>query len=318
MSTAQSVRMARAAAADRPLVGTVGISHPDRVIYPDQGTTKLALAHYYESVADAMLPHVKGRPLTLVRCPDGIAADGRADTCFYMKHSKLWAPPALRRVRIREKTKTGEYLVADTPDALVSLVQMGVVEVHTWNSTCDDLERPDRVVLDIDPGVDVGWPAVVDAARQIRDLLGVLGLQTFVKTTGGRGLHVVVPLVPKANWQECLAFARAVAEALTRSDPGSFTMQFAKAGRERLMLIDYLRNNRTNTSVAAFSTRARHGAPVSVPLTWRELTTKLGPERFTMATVPARLRRATSDAWSGYFEVRQTLPPHAVEALNRM
>lgn len=310
--------MARAGPVERPLVGGVGITHPSRVVYADQGITKLALANYYATVADAMLPHVRGRPLTLVRCPDGVARNDGVDTCFFMKHSKLWAPPALRRVRIREKTKVGEYLVADTADALISLVQMGVVEVHTWNSTCDDLEHPDRIVLDIDPGLLVGWPAVVAAARRIRDLLGVLGLESFVKTTGGRGLHVVVPLVPRADWRECLAFARAVAEALTRSDPGSFTMQFAKAGRERLMLIDYLRNNRTNTSVAAFSTRARPNAPVSVPLAWRELTPRATPGRVTIRTVPARLRRLKSDAWRGYAEVRQTLPAQAVDLLNRM
>jgi bifunctional non-homologous end joining protein LigD len=310
--------MARAVAAGRPLVSGVGISHPDRLVYPALGLTKLDLAHYCAEVADAMVPHVVDRPLTLVRCPDGVPEGGSEDGCFFMKHSKLWAPPDLRRVRIREKTKVGEYLVADTPAAIVSLVQMGVVEIHTWNSTCADLEHPDRIVLDIDPGSAVAWRAVVNAARLIRELLEVMDLQSFVKTTGGRGLHVVVPLRPRADWTECLAFARAVAEVLVRRDPSTFTIQFKKEGRDDKLLIDYLRNNRTNTSVAAYSARARNAATVSTPLGWTELSASRPPDRFTVLTIRNRLARLTSDPWRGYFRTRQQLPRAAIEALNRM
>jgi bifunctional non-homologous end joining protein LigD len=235
-----------------------------------------------------------------------------------MKHSKLWAPVALRRVRIREKTKVGDYLVADTAAAIVSLVQMGIVEIHTWNSVCTDLERPNRVVLDIDPGADVGWKAVVDAARLIRDLLLVMDLRSFVKTTGGRGLHVVVPLRPRADWRECLAFAKAVAEVLVRRDPSTFTMQFKKEGRDDKILIDYLRNNRTNTSVAAYSPRARVGAPVSTPLAWTELSASRPPDRYTLLTIRNRLARLSDDPWRDYYEANQRLPRAAVDALNRM
>jgi bifunctional non-homologous end joining protein LigD len=311
--------MARAAPGPRTEVCGVSISHPDRRVYPSLGVTKLDLARYYEAIAKWMLPHVVDRPLTLVRCPGGAPAhEGDASDCFYMKHSKLWAPEPLRRVRIREKTKVGEYLVADTAAALVGLVQMGILEVHTWNSTCADLERPNRVVLDIDPGDRVEWPDVVRAARLIRDLLQVMDLQSFVKTTGGRGLHVVVPLVPRADWTECLAFARAMADLLVRRDPALFTAKFAKLGREHLMLVDYLRNNRTNTSVAAFSTRAKAHAPVSVPLAWSELSPARPPDRFTIRTVLARVSRQSSDPWREYFRVRQQLPPAAVRALNQM
>src|SRR5438094_1358721 len=165
-------------AGSRPVVAGVGISHPDRVLFPDPKTTKLDLAHYYESVADWLLPHVVDRPLTLVRCPTGVgAASGkRGDECFFMKHSKVWAPPALRRVRVREKTKIGEYLIADSIAALVSLVQMDVLEIHTWNSKFTHVERPDRLVIDLDPGDGVGWPAIVDAARLVRKMLGGLDL----------------------------------------------------------------------------------------------------------------------------------------------
>src|SRR6478735_12267460 len=207
--------MGRADVVERPLVSGVGISHPDRQVYPALAFTKLDLARYYERIAGWMLPHVAGRPLTLVRCPDGAPADPASEGgCFYMKHSKLWAPPALRRVRIREKTKIGEYLVADSAAALVSLVQMGVLEIHTWNATCARLEQPDRIVIDLDPGAGVGWPAVIEAARLVRDLLAIMELRCFVKTTGGRGLHIVVPIVPREDWSECLAFARALGDVL--------------------------------------------------------------------------------------------------------
>src|SRR5437899_2358957 len=199
-----------------------------------------------------MVPHVAGRPLTLVRCPTGVGG-----SCFYMKHSAVWAPEGLRRVRIPEKKKIGEYLIADSLPALIGLVQMDILEIHTWNSTIDHLEQPNRIVLDLDPGPDVPWPRVIEAARLVRAALAALALESFVKTTGGAGLHVVVPLVPDAGWPECLAFARGVAEAIERQDPRRYTTTFRKAGRERRILIDYLRNNRTNTSVAAFSTRAR-------------------------------------------------------------
>jgi bifunctional non-homologous end joining protein LigD len=238
-----------ATTSDRPKVAGVPISHPDRLIYPDQGISKLQLAQYYESIADWIVPHVKGRPLTLVHCPAGLAAP-----CLYMKHAKQWGPNALRRVKIQEKTKVGEYLVADNIEGVVSLAQMGIVEIHTWNSTIDDVERPNRILWDLDPGPKVAWKQVVTAAKVVRDVLTTLGLESWVKTTGGRGLHVVVPIKPGRDWSECLDFARNVSEAIERTDP-IYTTTFAKAGRERKILIDYMRNNRTNTSLA----RSRHG-----------------------------------------------------------
>jgi bifunctional non-homologous end joining protein LigD len=283
-------------------VAGVRITNPDRVMFPDAGLTKADLARYHATVAPAMLPHLVGRPLTLYHCPEGLAGE-----CRFMKHSKQWAPAAVRRVAIPEKTKTGEYLVVDTPEALLSIVQMDVVELHTWNSTTDHLEEPDRIVLDLDPGPEVSFPAVIRAARLVRDVLAALGLGAFVKTTGGAGLHVVTPLVPVARWEDCLAFARGLAALLVRHDPRTFTTAFARAGRERKILLDYLRNNRTNTSVAAFSVRARAGAPVSVPLAWDELGPRLRPERFTIATVPRRLARLDADPWDGYAEAARPL-----------
>jgi bifunctional non-homologous end joining protein LigD len=268
------------------------------------------VARYYGEVAARMLPHVEGRPLTLVRCGSGIGGD-----CIFMKHSKVWAPPQLKRVRIQEKTKLGEYLVIESPEAIVALAQMDILEIHTWNTREDKVELPDRIVIDLDPGRQVRWPAVIDAARLVRGVLHTLGLESWLKTTGGRGLHVVVPITRTRLWSECLEFARSIGDALVRHDPKRFTIQFGKRGRERQILIDYLRNNRTNTSIAAFSTRARPGAPVSLPIDWADLDESLDPASFTVATVPARLAAQRKDPWAAYFRTRQSITSRALEAL---
>lgn len=279
-------------------------------MFPDARLTKADLARFYERIADWIVPHLKGRPLTLVRCPKGLA-----DECFFMKHSKVWAPPALRRVSIQEKTKVGEYLIADTPAAVVSLVQMDVLEMHTWNTRIENVERPDRIVFDIDPGRYVAWKQVVETARLVRRMLETVGLASFPKTTGGAGLHVVVPISPRADWSECLEFSRALAEAIERYSPELYTTAFAKAGRERKILIDYLRNNRTNTSIAAFSARAKKGAPISMPLTWEEVTNSLDPSTWTVLTAERRLKSLRRDPWKGYWTSRQRFSKNATAAL---
>lgn len=302
----------RASAKPSTVIAGVRITHPDRVVYPDLGITKGDVVRYYARVADAILPHLRGRPLTLYHCPEGLAGP-----CRFMKHSKVWAPGVVRRVAIREKTKVGEYLVVDERDALLSIAQMDVLELHTWNATADRLEEPDRVVMDLDPGPEVTWREVVAAARLVRSALAALGLRAFVKTTGGRGLHVVVPVAPVRPWAECLAFARGLAEVIARHAPRAFTTAFPKRGRERKILLDYLRNNRTNTIVSAFSTRANPAATVSVPVAWEELDPRASPDRFTIRTVPRRLASLRHDPWSGYEAARRPLDPailHAVGA----
>ncbi|MEA2748872.1 MAG: bifunctional non-ous end joining protein LigD, partial [Myxococcales bacterium] len=289
----------------RVVVAGVSISHPERVLEPT-GVTKLDLARYYEAVGEHMLPHVEGRPLTLVRWAEGKHTEKGG---IYLRHAKAWGPDVLRRVKIREKTKVGEYLVADTVAALVGLAQMDILEIHTWNSRASDVEHPDRVVLDLDPAPDVPWKEVVRAARLVNERLAALGLESWVKTTGGKGLHVLVPLVPEASWEECLAFTRAFAQMLVREEPKRFVAIVPKHVRSGKILVDYLRNNRTNTSVAAFSTRARAGAPVSVPITWDELDDELRGDAWNIHTVLDRLReRRWKDAWAGYFGARQRLP----------
>jgi bifunctional non-homologous end joining protein LigD len=293
------------------IVAGVRISHPDRIIYPDFGISKVQVARYYERIAEWIVPHTAGRPLTLVHCPAGIVAP-----CNFLKHAKAWGPSALRRVQIQEKNKVGEYLVADNIEAVVSLAQMGIVEIHTWNSTADDLERPNRLVWDLDPGPHVSWKRVVTAAMLVREVVETLGLATWVKTTGGNGLHVVAPLKPRRTVSECLAFSRAVSEAIAATDPRLYTTAFKKAGREQKILIDYLRNNRTNTSICAFSPRARPGATVSMPLGWEDLDDS--PARWTLMTVPRHLSRLRTDPWKDYWKSTQTISDVSFAAVTRL
>ena len=291
------------------VVRGIRISHPDRIIYPKLGFSKLDLVRYYDRVGDLILPHVVDRPLTLVHCPDGLQS-----ACNYMRHRKVWGPGVLRRITIREKTKLGEYLAVDNVEGVIALAQMGVVEIHTWNSTTGDVERPNRLVWDFDPGPRTKWTDVVQAAKAIRTMLDTLGLQSWLKTTGGHGLHVVAPLMPQRQWDECLEFARAVASALARTDPSLYTITFAKQGRESKILIDYLRNNRTNTSVCAYSARAREHGTVSMPIGWPQLKTTLDPERFTVENA----RRSRTDPWQAYWTCRQKISKASFDAIRRL
>jgi bifunctional non-homologous end joining protein LigD len=288
----------------------VRLTNADRVVFDGPKVTKLGLALYYEKVADRILPHIEGRPLTLVRGPEGAS-----QPTFYMKHSGVWAPPALRRVKIQEKTKVGDYLVVDDLPGLISLVQIGILEIHTGNSTADHLERPDRIVFDLDPDPAVDWPAVMDAARLIRARLEQLGLTSFVKTSGGKGLHVVVPLRPGASWEDTFEFSRGLSEQLERADPRHFTTLMPKAARNGRILIDFLRNNRGSTSVVPYSTRAKPVAPLSMPIAWEELTPGLRPDQFTLANIDDRLARLKKDPWAEYSKVRQRLTAAAHKAV---
>jgi bifunctional non-homologous end joining protein LigD len=283
------------------VVAGVRITNPDRVVYPEQGLTKRDIALYYESIADHILPHLVGRPTTLVRCPEGMGKP-----CFYQKHIGYWAPDTLRRVKIQEKKKVGDYLVVDDLSGLIGLAQMGILEIHTWNSTVDHLEQPDRVVFDLDPDPAVGWPAVVKTAERVRAMLDGLGLAAYVKTTGGKGLHVVTPLRPEAAWSECAEFSRVLAEAIARQHPDEYLTEASKAARKGKIFIDWLRNVRGATSIAAYSTRAKSGAPVSVPVTWEELP-KTRPDQYTVVTLPRRLASQTKDPWTGYEKAGRAL-----------
>jgi bifunctional non-homologous end joining protein LigD len=273
----------------------VRLTHPDRVLWPGQGLTKAQLAAYYVEISGWVLPEVVGRPLTLVRCPEG-----QGKPCFFQKHPGKSVATGLGTVDIRESEGKAPYLVVQGTDGLVALVQMGALELHTWGSRADDVERPDRIVIDLDPDPSVPFARVVAAAREVRARLEALGLAAFVKTTGGKGLHVVTPLLRKHGWDEVKGVAHALAESLVRDEPALYLAKASKAARRGKIFVDWLRNTRGATAIASYSTRARAGAPVSVPLAWDELDARLDPAAFTLETVPRRLRALRVDPWAGY------------------
>jgi bifunctional non-homologous end joining protein LigD len=287
----------------RPDVAGVSISNATRRLDP-LPLTKLELARYYEQVGDVMLPHVIGRPLTLLRW-----AEGKATTKggVFLRHTKAWGPAVLRRVQIPEQKKVGEYLVVTGVSGLVALAQMDIVEIHSWNSTESDIEHPDRVVFDLDPGPDVDWDLVVDSAHALRAALQGIGLESWLKTTGGKGLHLVVPLIPEHDWDTCLATTREIARQFAASDPKRYVASLlSKTARHKKIFIDYLRNNRASTSVAAYSTRSNPEATVSTPLHWDELR-RLRNERFTVQSVLHRVAALKADPWADYWGAKQRL-----------
>jgi bifunctional non-homologous end joining protein LigD len=291
-------------------VAGIRITHPSRLMYPELGLTKLAVARFYEAIAPRILPGLVDRPTTLVRCPEGVAKP-----CFYQKHRGYWAPESIRRVRIKEKTKFGDYLVVDDVAALVGLAQIGIVEIHTWNARVAHLEQPDRVVFDLDPGEDVAWERVVASALEVRDALADLGLESFVKTTGGKGLHVVAPLTPSLDWEACEGFSLAVAKRLLDAAPRLYTLAMGKSRRVRKIYLDTLRNVRGATSVAAYSTRAHPNAPMSLPVSWDELAASTARIEVSALEFPARCAAAPKDPWAGYGAVRQRITKRALTAL---
>jgi bifunctional non-homologous end joining protein LigD len=280
----------------------VRITNPDRVLYPDRGITKLALAQYYDRVKDWALPHLANRPLSLVRCPEGYDKE-----CFYQKHISAGMPDVVGRVEIADKSVTRTYLVIENLAGLVAVVQMGVLEIHPWGSTANKLETPDRVTFDFDPDVGLPWEQVIAAAVEMREALLGIGLQSFVKTTGGKGLHVVVPVMPKLGWNEVKEFSRWVAERFVATYPERYTANPAKRARTGRIFIDYLRNTRGATAIGAYSARARAGAPVATPLFWEEVERGVTPDAFTVLSVPARLAKLKSDPWADLPNLRQSI-----------
>lgn len=290
------------------LVAGVKITHPDRVVYPEQGVTKRELAEYYAAAAEHMLPYVANRPLTVVRCPQG-----RQQHCFYQKHAAESVPQAVGRVDVEEQGGTAQYLTIRDAAGLVSLIQIGVLELHPWGSRNDRLDRPDVLVFDLDPGEAAQWRQVVDGADELRRRLDAVGLISFLRTTGGKGLHVVVPLTRRQGWDKAKRFARSVAEAMARDAPRDFVATASKAKRRGKVYVDYLRNAQGATAIANYSTRARTGAPIATPLSWDELSLKLRPDQFHIGNVRQRLASLTGDPWEGFFEVRQSLTKAAMK-----
>jgi bifunctional non-homologous end joining protein LigD len=278
----------------------VRLTHPDRILYPDTALSKLDVARYYATVRDWVLPQLSHRVLTLVRSPGG-----PGKKMFYQKHVGAGAPDAIRRFEMSGEAEPLPFI--DDLPGLVALAQMDVLEIHPWGSTIEKLETPDRVTFDLDPDEGLAWSRVTEAAVDVRKALLGIGLKSFAKTTGGKGLHVVVPLTPKLQWDEAKAFTKWVADTLVAQSPGQFTANQSKRARQGRIYIDYLRNGRGATAVGAYSPRARPGAPVSTPLFWEEVEKGVRPDEFTVETVPQRLATLTSDPWGEIGKIRQSI-----------
>lgn len=276
-------------------VAGVRLTNPDRVLYPEQGVTKRDLAEYYEAVGEYLLRRAAKRPLALVRCPEGTAAQ-----CFYQKHPGPSFAPGLPRIEIQEKEDVEDYVYLESVSHLVSLVQLGVLEVHGWGSTVDHLEQPDIIVFDLDPGPGVDLDYSKGIARRLRDLLNRLGMGAYLRVTGGKGLHVVVPLVAEAGWDAVKGFAKAVAEALAATDPDGLTTNMSKSKRQGKIFIDYLRNGRGSTAIVNYSTRSREGAPVALPLRWEELGRLEHPGAYDIVSARRRIASLKADPWEGF------------------
>lgn len=280
----------------------IRLTHPDRVVYPQLGLTKLELARWFEAMQDWILPGLAERSLSLLRCLEGAGAE-----CFFQKHPGAAIPASVPRVAIAEKKGQRDYVYVRTGSDLVALIQAGALEFHPWTSRIDKLERPDCMVFDLDPGPNVAWGEVVRVARDLRRRLEGLGLASFVRTTGGKGLHLVVPLVRTSGWDTVKAFAQAVARQAANEDPARLTSNMAKNKRHGRIFIDTLRNSRGATAIASYSVRAREGAPVAVPVRWDELGPKLRPDRYTVANLPSRLSALAEDPWAGFAAARKPL-----------
>jgi bifunctional non-homologous end joining protein LigD len=279
----------------------VRLSNPDKILYPEQGITKGDLADYYVAVAERLLPHAAFRPITMVRCPTG-----RGKKCFYQRHAGSGVPEQLGEVTVPGFDEPYLY-IRDLP-GLVAMVQMGVLEMHPWAVTVEHPDRADRIIFDLDPAEGLGFEEVIRAALEVRERLSALGLQSFVKTTGGKGLHVVAPIDATAEWREVKRFAKGVSAQMAADSPERYLTKISKAEREGRIFIDYLRNDPTSTAVAPYSTRSRAGAPVAMPIRWDEVKAGLDPCDYTLATVPGLLAKQKADPWAEMFDVRQTLP----------
>ncbi|TAL81208.1 MAG: DNA ligase D, partial [Beijerinckiaceae bacterium] len=281
----------------------VRLTHPDRLYWPDAGVTKAGLADYSAMVWKYMAAFVVARPLALLRCPSGVG-----ETCFFQKRAWKGLSRAIHVAADPVKADAEALLWIDGLDGLIGLVQGGVLEIHPWGSALVTLEQPDMITMDLDPGEGVAWMDVIAAAKELRERFAHHGLATFVKTSGGKGLHVVAPLKPRAGWEDVKAFSKAIAQEMAADEPDRYVATITKSKRRGKILIDYLRNGRGATAVAPYSPRARAGAPVSMPLAWEELGPEIGPAYFTIGNAEARMSRLDAGPWEDFSRAAVPLP----------
>ncbi len=282
-------------------IAGVRISNADRVLYPEQGLTKRELAQYYERVADRMLPYIRRRPLSTVRCPKG-----RGKHCFFQKHMRESFGAEVTPVAVSEDSGKADYIGVDSLPGLISLIQFGVLEIHPWGASGPDLSHPDRLVFDLDLGIGVSFGQIINAAEDVRVSLKEVDLNSYVMATGGKGVHVVVPLARRAEWDDAKAFSRDISGGLVAAQPDRYVATMRKARRQGRVFIDFFRNSRGATAIAPYSTRARPGAPVAMPLRWEELSEIESADAFTVTNARHRLVDQ-ADPWDGFFRSRQQL-----------
>ena len=274
---------------------SVSLTHPDRIYWPDKGVTKEGLADYYTAVWRYIAPFVVGRPLSLLRCPAGVTGQ-----CFFQKHAWKGLNKSIKLAHDPKDPSDEPIITIDSLDGLIGLVQAAVLEIHPWGSTIADIERPDIIIMDLDPGEGVAWAEVINAARDVRRRLKHAGLDSFVKTSGGKGLHVVSPVRPQADWQAVKEFTGRIASQMAGDEPDRYVDTITKSKRKGKILVDYLRNGRGATAIAPYSTRARPGAAVSMPLAWEELEDGIGPAYFTVENAVNRLNALVTDPWGDF------------------
>jgi bifunctional non-homologous end joining protein LigD len=292
---------------ERPSVCGIAISHPEKILWPKTkdtaAVTKLDLAHYYEAAAERMLPHIAERPISIVRAPNGI--DGER---FFQRHKLMGAAAALLAIKVKGETKP--FLGVRDAKSLIALAQAGVLEIHPWGSKRGEPDVPERIIFDLDPAPDLPFTRVVEAAKEVRERLETLGFTPFVKTTGGKGLHVVIAVKSTAKnpvtWPNAKAFAKAMAFAMAGDSPARYTATMAKKTRAGKIFVDYLRNDRTSTGVAPWSPRARPRATIAVPLSWTQVTARLDPRTFTIESSSALLRKP--DPWKDLVKSASVIP----------
>jgi bifunctional non-homologous end joining protein LigD len=287
----------------------IRLTHPDKILDAESGLTKADLSAFYQGVAEHMLPHIADRPLSLVRCPEGTGKP-----CFFQKHVNHMLPPGVGGIDVPNK-KTGEpepYITLNTAEALINLAQMGALEIHPWGSRNDDLEHPDRLIFDLDPDESLPWSTLCDAAAEIRKRLKKAGLESFLKTTGGKGLHVVAPIEPELDWPQVKALAHKFVESMERKNPTLYLTKMTKSARKGKIYLDYLRNERGATAVAPYSPRARAGAHVSLPLPWSALKLQERPV-YSVKNFDEWRSRLRSDPWKAMLATHQKLDPKSFD-----
>jgi bifunctional non-homologous end joining protein LigD len=288
-------------------IAGVRLTHPDKQLYPDEHVAKRDLALYYQTVAKRMLPHIARRLLSIVRCPEG-----RDEPCFFQRHPIPGSLTAIHRFKRPDKKGEPDYIYIEDVQGLVALAQMGVLEIHIWGSHVDDVDRPDRMVFDLDPADDVPFAAVKSAAQHLRDVLDAVRLKSFPLLSGGKGMHVVVPLRPRHDWDVIKAFSGALAQRVAAEQPDRYVATMTKAKRKGRIFIDFFRNDKTATAIAPYSTRSRAGAPLAWPIGWNAVPRLDSAHAITLANVRRRL--SSPDPWSAYARTDQTLERAALKA----